>query len=159
MPFASVPVIRHPLFWRRLMLLSVSFLAFLRPAQGKSYEGFNTDVPFKFKIGSRAFKPGHYQLVIVGNGLLLIRDAKLHVVASVVTRTVATPNRSPMSKLVFKLEKNQPRLAEIRMENRSQFLEVLGEELAIRQADPPAPAFLPGMDSLLERPDSRGLRH
>jgi len=150
---------RSHLSWRRLMLLSVSLLAFLQPAKGRSYEGFNTDVPFKFKVGSKTLKPGHYQLVIVGNGLLLIRDAKLHVVASLVTRTAEASNPSPTSKLVFKLDKNQPRLAEIRMEKRSQFLEVLGEELAIRQADPPPPAYLPGLDSLLERPDSRGLRH
>jgi hypothetical protein len=142
------------LFATSLMLLLAT------AAQAKTYDTVTIDVPFKFNIGERTFPPGHYQLVIRGNGLLALRDAHEHTIASLVTRTVEMSEPAADTQLVFKLKKNHAFLTQVLMEHRSQALEVVGEELALRQPSlPPPPDFFQNVEALLGRQSSPGLRH
>ncbi len=138
-------------------LLAALLAALLLPAaaQARTYDVFTADVPFKFHVGNRTFRPGHYQFIFVGTGLLALRDAHARVVASLVTRSVETSTPSPASKLVFK---KHAELAQILIENRSQVVEVLGEELAIRQPASPSPALPRDVDSLFDRRSAPGLK-
>jgi hypothetical protein len=125
-------------------LLAALVAALLLPAaaQVRTYDVVTADVPFKFNVGDRTFRPGHYQFIFVGRGLLALRDAKAHTVASLITRPVETSEPSPATKLVFKMQKKHARLAQISIESRSHVLEVLGEELAVRSS-PSQPPSLP----------------
>jgi hypothetical protein len=126
-------------------LLAALAAALLLPAsaQVRTYNVLTADVPFKFNIGDRTFRPGHYQFIFVGTGLLALRDAKAHTVASLITRPIETGGPSPTTKLVFDTRKKNARLSRIWVENRSQVLEVLGEQLAMPSSPPlttPLPA-------------------
>lgn len=128
-------------------------------AQARTYDCVDANVPFKFDIGHRTFRPGHYQLVIVGNGVLAVRDEHKNVVASVITRQVENGGPAAETKLVFAGDKKHRRLSQIVIANRSQALEVLGEELAIRPPAPHAevPPFV--INSLFERQGPPGLKY
>ena len=128
---------------RRFWLLTI-FVACLMPlsaaaADAHTYDALMADVPFKFHIGQRAFHPGHYQFIFVGNGLLAMRDAHHHIVASLVTRSIERGAPAGESKLVFTTHNKDISLAEIRMQDKSQVLEILGEQLAIPTAAPSQP--------------------
>jgi hypothetical protein len=97
-------------------------------AQVRTYEVLTAQVPFKFNVGNRTFRPGQYQFILVGPGLLALRDAKAHIVASLITRSAETSSPSTSTKLVFDMKERHARLAQISLENRSQVLEVLGEQ-------------------------------
>ncbi|MBZ5507251.1 MAG: hypothetical protein LAO78_17465 [Acidobacteriia bacterium] len=125
-------------------LLAMSFAAFFLPsaAQARTYDVVTATVPFTFNIGDRAFRPGRYQFILVGPGLLALRDTKTtHIVASLVTRAVETEGPLPSSKLVFHREKKRQRLTQIWIEKHTQVIEVVGEELAMRQ--PAQPQVIP----------------
>src|SRR5262249_32482933 len=68
----------------QLSLLAASLGALLAPAlaHARTYEVMHANVPFKFNIGDRTFRPGHYQLIFVGPGLIALRDSHGHVIAS-----------------------------------------------------------------------------
>jgi hypothetical protein len=123
----------------QLTFLAVSLAASLLPvaAQVRTYKVLSVDVPFKFNVGDRSFRPGCYQFIFVGTGLLMVRDARSHIVASLLTRSVETGSASPSTRLVFRHQKKHQHLAQIWIENHTQVLEILGEELAMRQAPPP----------------------
>jgi hypothetical protein len=142
------------------VLLAAALLACLPPAvaQARTYDAFNADVPFKFNIGERTFKSGHYQFVIVGAGLMALRDARLRVVASLVTRLVDADEPSTPGRLVFKTEKKRHRLMRILMEDRAQALEILGEQLAVSPAPQPSVWSMPPDNSLFERRNSPGFK-
>jgi hypothetical protein len=145
----------------QLSLLAASLGAILAPAlaHARTYDVMHANVPFKFNIGDRTFRPGHYQLIFVGPGLIALRDSHEHVIASLVTRSTGTDGPSPVSKLVFSRQTKHPQLAQIWIENRSQVLEVLGEEVAMRPI-PPLPAALPPeINSLFERRTEPRLKH
>ena len=122
-------------------LLATLLAALLLPAaaQVRTYNVLTADVPFKFNVGNRTFRPGHYQFIFVGASLLALRDAKAHTVASLITRSIETTGPSPATKLVFDMRKKHARLAQSYIESRSQVLEVLGEQLAM----PSSPALVP----------------
>ena len=147
-------------FLLHLTLLAAVQLACLpaAAAQARTYDAFNADVPFKFNIGNRTFQSGHYQFVIVGAGLMVLRDAKARTVASLITRSVDSGGPSPSSRLVFKTEKKHYQLARIVMEKRSQVLEILGEQLAMRPAPLPPVWNLPQDSALFGRRDSPGFK-
>jgi len=144
-----------------LYALFATLLAILlaAAARARTYDCVDVDVPFKFDLGHRTFPPGHYQLVIVGSGLMALRDAHKHVVASVVTRQVENGGQAAETKLVFTKEKKFPRLSQVVIANRSQALEVLGEELAIRRSTPQVEVPPYVINSLFERQGSPGLKY
>ena len=144
-----------------LTLVAGSMAALLPPAMAhaRTYEVIAADVPFKFTIGDQTFGPGHYQFIVVGPSLMTLRDSRKHVIASIVTRARDHGGPLPVSKLVFSNEKKRSRLSEIWMQNHSQVLEVLGEELAMRPA-PAQPAANPvGLNSLFDLNTARALKH
>ncbi|HWY68538.1 MAG TPA: hypothetical protein VNX88_07720 [Terriglobales bacterium] len=108
----------------------------------RPYVAIKVDVPFKFKVGNRSFRPGSYEFLSVGTNLMALRDARARIVASLVTRSVETGVIAPSTRLVFHPEKKQLYLAQIKIQDLSQVLEIRGEELAIPPSPPPvlAPA-------------------
>ena len=131
-------------------LIAGCFSVFSQPAvadQAHTYQVLTAEVPFQFLVGNRSFHPGRYDFIMVGNGLLTIRDAQKHYIASVITRSVESANPAAETKLVFVNGKKQKQLSEIRIQNRSQILQVLGEELAIRSSPPQAVPFDPWFTS------------
>ena len=137
----------------------LTVLLFLMPqiAHARTYQAFDTNVPFKFSIGNRTFQPGSYQFILVGPGLLALRDEKGHIVASLMTRSVETGNPAPASKVIFLTQKKPAKLLQICIQNRSHVLEVVGEEATTHQAPPSA---LPlDVNSLFERRASPGMKH
>jgi hypothetical protein len=128
-------------------------------AQARNYDVLTADVPFKFNIGNRTFRPGHYEFVFAGAGLIVLRDARAHAVASLITRSIDVDLPSTETKLIFKTQKKQSQLARICIENRSQVLEVVGEELAMRQAPAPPPPLPPNVvNSLFDRRSAPGMK-
>jgi hypothetical protein len=129
---------------KRFLTLGVLAALFLPAmAQARSYDVMHADVPFKFEIGHRTFRPGHYDFIIVGPGLLALRDAHAHIIASLVVRERETNTPQQTSKLTFNRQKKNFQLAEVWIERHSQVLEVVGEELAIQQH----PAYKPDVPS------------
>jgi hypothetical protein len=120
-----------------LFVASLSALLLPMAANARTYDVFAADVPFKFYVGDHTFSPGHYEIIFSGSGLVTLRDSKAHVVATFVTRSIAADAPSASSRLIFRHEKKRPYLSQIWIENRTQFTEVLGEELAMRSSPPP----------------------
>jgi hypothetical protein len=127
----------------QLVLFVASLSALLLPiaAHARTYDVFSTDVPFKFYVGDRTFSPGHYEIIFSGPGLVVLRDSRAHVVATLVTRSIAADAPSASSRLVFRHEKKRPYLSQIWIANSARFTEILGEELAARTVEPPLPAL------------------
>lgn len=126
-------------FSRRFTLLALltTFLFLPATSQVRTYEVITATVPFKFAVGDRAFRPGRYQFIIVGTGLLALRDEHQHVIATLVTQSIETGGPSPGTELLFnKTKKNRSQLARITLANRSQVLDVTGEQLAILSSRP-----------------------
>jgi hypothetical protein len=122
--------------WLRRVLIVLSVGILVQPLFAHTYDVMDADVPFKFKVGERTFRPGHYQLIMVGNGLVAVRDSHAHVVATITTRPSEMGAAAPTTKLVFQNEKKIKRLNEIWLANRREVLQVMGEELAFRQPTP-----------------------
>jgi hypothetical protein len=143
-------------------LLAVLLLTSPLPAaatQAHTYETMAFDVPFKFDIGARTFRPGNYQLVFVGANLAVLRDAKRHTIASLITRPVEIGWPSPETKVVFDNQKDRSRLSRICIQYRLQVMDVVGEQVAMRQSPPvfapPAPF---DVNSLFDRRSAQGFK-
>ena len=120
-------------------------ILFLSPSsQARSHEGFTTDVPFKFNVGERTFRPGHYEFIFAGSGLVALRDGQKKIVASFVTRSIAAAKPASASKLVFSNRKKRQHLIQIWIENRAEGVEIIGEELAFRSIPPQPITVVPG---------------
>jgi hypothetical protein len=147
-----------------LLAIFLAALPLSVAAQARTYEVLSTNVPFKFNVGHRSFRPGHYQFILLGPGLLAMRDSHARIIASVISRSRETGGPAPATKLVFDTPKNhRAQLAEIWIENRSQVLEITGEEFAVRQPGPP-PALPAGIESmyindLFGRSTAPGMKH
>lgn len=130
--------------WLRRVLIVLSVGILIQPVFARTYDVMDANVPFKFKVGERTFRPGHYQLIMVGNGLVALRDSRAHIVDTITTRSVEMGAAAPTTKLVFQNEKKVKRLNEIWLANRREVLQVVGEELAFRQPTPAqAPPAIP----------------
>ncbi|HYX53381.1 MAG TPA: hypothetical protein VE783_08005 [Candidatus Limnocylindrales bacterium] len=144
----------------RLAALFFLFAVCILPAHAATYDALNADVPFKFKVGDRTFRPGHYQFVLVGNGLIAVRDAKSHVIASLMARHAETIGPVETSKLVFRAKKKDRLLSQIWIDTKGDVLDVLGEQPAMPPipSSLPSPLIRPELDSLLERRTSPGFK-
>jgi hypothetical protein len=119
-----------------VFVAALAFLLFSPAAQARSYDVFTADVPFKFNVGDRTFRPGHYEFIFAGPGLVAMRDSQKEVVGSFVTRAISARTPAPSSKLVFVNAKKHQQLSQIWLENRAEGVQIVGEELAIRSAPP-----------------------
>jgi len=136
-------------------------LASLLPAEAqvRKYQLIGADVPFKFTVGERTFAPGHYDFILVGAGLMAVRDHDRHVVASLITRFSEETKPAERTRLVFDRSKKKARLEKFYLENRTQVLEVVGEQLAMRSAPAPEPLLPMGTLSFSQRTGGVLLRH
>jgi hypothetical protein len=128
-------------------------------AQARSYQMVSSYVPFKFQIGDRTFKPGRYDFIIAGPGIVAMRDSHEHFVASIATRAKTTGGMAISTKLVFNTHTKTAQLIQIWAAKGEPGMDVLGEETAVRPAQPPPPTWQPGFDFLFERPTSPGFKH
>jgi len=137
-------------------------LASLLPAEAqvRTYDVITATVPFKFTVGDQTFRPGEYQFIVVGVGLLALRDEHRHVIASLVTRAIETGEPSLTTQLVFtNKKKGSKQLTRVILANRSQVLEVIGEQLAMRSSPPAqAPSSSLPIDSLPFSGRGKGFR-
>ena len=143
------------------VVLLVSVMACLLPAvaQVRTYQVISANVPFKFTAGERVFRPGHYEFILVGPGLMAIRDQHRHMVASLITRTSDEASPSARTRLVFDRSKKKARLQKIYVESRTQVLEVVGEQLAIQSSPPPETSLPWGATSFSRRAVGVPLSH
>jgi hypothetical protein len=104
-------------------------------AHERTYPTFAVAVPFKFSVGQRTFHAGRYQFILLGPGLLALCDLeKKRMVATLLTRPMQTTTVPTATKAVFTNDRKYVRLTSILLEHQAQGLEVLGEEVAIRQS-------------------------
>lgn len=123
--------------WKSLVTMGL-LTASLLPARAQNVvlQTFRATVPYEFKIGNHKFKPGAYELVVLGPGLMVVRDAKGKVLARLVTRAVQGPQTVSPPRWVFETQKGHARLTSIWMQNNAWGLEILGEEVAMQQRPP-----------------------
>jgi hypothetical protein len=131
--------------WKSIIALTL-LIALLIPVAGQAhvYQGFSVDVPFAFAIGDHKFKAGTYVFVILGPGLMAVQDSRKHLITTLMTRDIRSEeaaNSTPH--LVFGNKKGHSYLVSIWLGNGPQGLEILGEEVAMRQTQPPPPVILP----------------
>lgn len=142
-------------------LLAASLGALLPPAVAHAtiVKVLTSDVPFDFQVGERTFKPGRYQFLVLGPGRLAMRDARGHYVAAITTRD--RDMRAPVTKtkLVFDTRKKRAQLVEIWIEENSQIMDVVGEEIAVRPTTVGPPLPMLDVTSFFERRAEPGLKH
>jgi hypothetical protein len=135
-------------------------LAVLLPsvAEARSYPVLSSYVPFKFQVGEHTFKPGRYDFIVAGPGVVAMRDEHEHFVASIVTRSREAGEAITSAKLVFNTRSKVAQLIQIWTAEGSPILDVVGEEMAVR---PTAPAWITPTDvqALFERNGSSRLKY
>jgi hypothetical protein len=116
--------------------------AILLPAQEqkRTYQSFNANVPFNFSIGDRKLHAGYYEFVVIGPGLMVMRDARAKVLARLLTRPLQGQERETPPRFVFTNKEGHARLSSIWMEKGKEGYEILGEEVAMRPSNPGTPA-------------------
>jgi len=143
------------------MLVAASLGALLPTlAQARSYQVLSSYVPFTFQVGDRTFEPGRYDFTIAGPGIVAMRDAHDHFVASIITRVRTTGGPATSSKLVFNTHTKTAQLIQIWATVGEPGMDVTGEEISLRQSRSPLPANVlqPGYEFLTERPSAPGLK-
>jgi hypothetical protein len=145
-----------------LALIATSLGALLPTlAQARFYDVVSSDVPFKFQIGERTFKPGRYDFILASPGVVAMRDSRRHVVANIATRPTTTGGLAKATKLVFNTHSKTAQLIQIWAAKNEAGMEVVGEEKSVRTVQPAAPVniFQPGLELLMQRPSTPGLKH
>ena len=145
-----------------LALLATSLGAFLPTlAQARLYDVVSSDVPFKFQIGERTFKPGRYDFIMASPGVVAMRDSRGHIVANIATLPKTTGELAHTTKLVFNRHSKTAQLIQIWAAKNEPGMDVVGEEKLVRTTRPAAPVntFQPGLEFLMDRPVSPGLKH
>lgn len=132
--------------WKSIIALTL-LITLIVPfiAQARTYQGYSVDVPFAFNIGDRKFKAGTYVFVILGPGLMAVQDSKKHLVTTLLTRDTQSEEEAKPGTphLRFSIKKGRSHLVSIWMGNGPQGLEILGEEVAMQQTQPPPLIRLP----------------
>jgi hypothetical protein len=120
-------------------LATALLAALLLPAKAQThtYQAFKAQVPFEFRVGNHTLKAGTYELLIVGPGLIVVRDAKGRVVTRVLTRSIHRNESEAPPRMIFENQKGKTWLSAVWMTNNAWGLEILGEEIAMRP-NPPA---------------------
>jgi len=144
-----------------LALIATSLGALLPTlAQARLYDIVSSDVPFKFQIGERTFNPGRYDFIMASPGVVAMRDSRKHIVANIATRPRTTGGLANRSKLVFNTHSKTAQLIQIWATKDQPGVDVVGEEKSARTAQPAAPVntYQPGLEFLMQRPVSPGLK-
>ena len=128
-------------------------------AHAHSYQVLSTYVPFKFQVGNRTFKPGRYDFIVAGPGIVAMRDEHDQFIASITTRTRTTGGPTTETKLVFNTHTKTAQLIQIWAAKGEPGMDVLGEELVVRPARTvPTNALQPGYEFMLQRPSAPGFK-
>jgi hypothetical protein len=130
--------------WKSIVTLTL-LVGVLAPvvALARAYQTFTVDVPFEFTIGDRKFKPGTYIFVILGPGLMALENAKKQVITTLITRDIRAADSIASPRVHFdKMKNGKNHLASIWMGDGARGLEILGEEVAIRQNQSPPTLLL-----------------
>ncbi len=113
----------------------------------RTYPAFTVNVPFKFTLGERTFNAGNYQFVVLGPGLLAVLNTKTRVVVHLITRDTQPAEVPASTRLIFTSPgKGYSKLTSILLERHPRGLEIVGEEIAMRQAPPRSPDPLIPLD-------------
>jgi len=142
--------------------LATSFATLLPTvAEAKSYQVLSSYVPFKFQVGDRTFKPGRYDFIMAGPGIVAMRDEHERIVASITTRPRTAGGFATQAKLVFNTHTKTAQLIQIWTAKNQPGMDVVGEETSARpvQSTVPANALQPGLEFLTDRPATPGLKH
>lgn len=141
--------------WKSIVALTL-LAALLAPvvALARAYQTYTVDVPFEFTIGDRKFKPGTYIFVILGPGLMAVENAKKKVITTLITRDIRAADDAAPPHIYFDNRKGHKHLASIWMGSGGKGLEVVGEQLAMRQNDAPPSLILLPEEPRFKRPNT-----
>jgi hypothetical protein len=138
--------------WKSIVTLLVALLAPV-VALARAYQTFTVDVPFEFNIGDRKFKPGTYIFVVLGPGLMAMENGKRHVITTLITRDLRGTDADAPPHMYFERKDKHNRLASIWIGNSTQGLQIVGEEVAMRQSQAPLPeVWIPQQDPVSRLP-------
>jgi hypothetical protein len=121
------------------LIITLALMLFTLSASAHTYRALAANVPFKFSVGKRTFRPGAYRFVATGTGLLALLDSKTRIVAVFMTRPAQTSASAGSAQLIFEKGKKHLQLARIAMDGSEQ--EILGEEPTGHEL--PMGSFLP----------------
>ena len=107
------------------LFLAVLLLTGLARAQSVPWI-IEVKVPFDFTVAQKAFPAGEYSIVRVGPGRLDLRDIQRHVVASLITYSVRSLEKSATSKLEFSTAGGGRALMQVWIQG-----ELIGDELTV----------------------------
>src|SRR5262249_42124 len=129
--------------WKALALLALLMTIMLvsAEAQQHTYQSFNSNVPFSFNIGDRKFHAGYYEFVVAAPGIMVMRDAHQHVLATLLTRDLKGIDREVASRMVFDQGKHHTKLLSIWMPRGAQGFEILREDVPLRRSPPTVQTF------------------
>src|SRR5215469_2760454 len=96
-----------------LLALMIGMVAMSVGAESRRYPEFKANVSFEFSLGKRIFPAGNYSFIVLGPGLLAVRDPQGRIPAIFMTRPVRSPEGTPPVQLVFRKRKQHFRLEEI----------------------------------------------
>ena len=145
-----------------LALIATSLGALLPTlAQARLYDVVSSEVPFKFQVGERTFKPGRYYFILAAPGVVAMQDSHGHTVANFATRPRTTGGLAISPKLVFNTHSKTAQLIQIWATKDQPGMDVVGEEKSVRTAQPAPPVntLQPGLEFLMERPSAPGLKY
>lgn len=122
--------------WKNAILICVLIVAGLLPAgaQNRHLQSFNSEVPFEFKIGDRKFHAGYYEFVVLGPGIMAMRDRRAHVLAMLMTRQLQGQERDVAPRFIFQNSKGHMRLSSIWNAKGAEGYEILGEDMPVHTA-------------------------
>lgn len=128
--------------WKSIVALTL-LVALLAPVVvlARTYRTYTVDVPFEFTIGDRKFKPGTYIFVILGPGLMALENSKKHVITTLITRDIRAVDDADSPHTYFDSRKGHKHLVALWMGKGEggRGLEVVGEQVAMRQNEAPPP--------------------
>lgn len=103
---------------RILIFLSLTAL-FLPATAGAQYVQhiIQVQIPFEFTVGGHILPAGEYTMVCVAPDRLVLRDPRAQVVASAITRSVPTLEKSAATKLDFSVVDGEHALTQVWMKN------------------------------------------
>lgn len=111
------------------MLTALSFAVLL--LAGQAYAQFvpriiQVNIPFEFTVGEKAFPSGGYVLVSMAQHRVDLRDSRRHVLASLITHSVRSLDRSASTKLLFSTAGGGHALRQVWIEG-----DLVGDELVV----------------------------
>jgi hypothetical protein len=129
--------------WKSFVLLALLMTVMLvsAEAQQHTYQSFNSNIPFSFNIGERKFHAGYYEFIVAAPGMMVMRDAHQHILATLLTRELQGIDREVDSRMVFDQGKHRTRLLSIWMPRGAQGFEILREDVPLRRSVPPPQIF------------------